>query len=128
MKTKGFTLVELLVVIAILAILATVSVVGYTSFINDANESIALQEMTQLRDALKAEDITNNKFDLSDGLTADEVTEIKTFVATLKMTGAVNYDTTNGKISYSPADKDVKAEWVVTGQTITTSTGKVTAN
>ncbi len=36
---KGFTLVELLVVIAILAILATVSVVGYTSFIAKANLS-----------------------------------------------------------------------------------------
>ncbi len=36
---KGFTLVELLVVIAILAILATVSVVGYTSFIGRVNQS-----------------------------------------------------------------------------------------
>ena len=50
MKTKGFTLVELLVVIAILAILATVSVVGYTSFINNANNSVALSEVTQVRD------------------------------------------------------------------------------
>ena len=50
MKTKGFTLVELLVVIAILAILATVSVVGYTSFINNANNSVALSELTQVRD------------------------------------------------------------------------------
>ncbi|MBQ9979280.1 MAG: prepilin-type N-terminal cleavage/methylation domain-containing protein, partial [Clostridia bacterium] len=38
-KNKGFTLVELLVVIAILAILATVSVVGYTSFIESATVS-----------------------------------------------------------------------------------------
>ena len=36
---KGFTLVELLVVIAILAILATVSVVGYTAFIQKAHQS-----------------------------------------------------------------------------------------
>lgn len=46
-KMKGFTLVELLVVIAILAILATVSVVGYTSFIESAtvsnDENIAAQ-------------------------------------------------------------------------------------
>ena len=46
-KMKGFTLVELLVVIAILAILATVSVVGYTSFIKSAyisnDENIAAQ-------------------------------------------------------------------------------------
>ena len=50
MKTKGFTLVELLVVIAILAILATVSVVGYTSFINRANNSVAASELVQIRD------------------------------------------------------------------------------
>ena len=47
MKTKGFTLVELLVVIAILAILATVSVVGYTSFIDSAKDSNAETELHQ---------------------------------------------------------------------------------
>ena len=57
MKTKGFTLVELLVVIAILAILATVSVVGYTSYINNANKSVAVQELTQIRDAAVAYDL-----------------------------------------------------------------------
>ena len=45
---KGFTLVELLVVIAILAILATVSVVGYTSFIERANRSADQQLVAQL--------------------------------------------------------------------------------
>lgn len=47
-KKKGFTLVELLVVIAILAILATVSVVGYTSFIARANDSNAETELKQI--------------------------------------------------------------------------------
>lgn len=49
MKTKGFTLVELLVVIAILAILATVSVVGYTSFIDRADQSNADVEANQIK-------------------------------------------------------------------------------
>ena len=49
MKTKGFTLVELLVVIAILAILATVSVVGYTSFIDRAEQSNADTEAHQIK-------------------------------------------------------------------------------
>ncbi|MBR6794867.1 MAG: prepilin-type N-terminal cleavage/methylation domain-containing protein, partial [Clostridia bacterium] len=48
MKKKGFTLVELLVVIAIIAILATVSVVGYTAFIDKANESNDRSLVTQL--------------------------------------------------------------------------------
>ena len=59
MKTKGFTLVELLVVIAILAILATVSVVGYTTYINNANDSVAVQELTQIRDYAIAYDLTS---------------------------------------------------------------------
>lgn len=51
---KGFTLVELLVVIAILAILATVSVVGYTSFIERADVSADQNEVAQLNHFLAA--------------------------------------------------------------------------
>ena len=51
---KGFTLVELLVVIAILAILASVAVVGYTAFINDAKESNAKTEAHQIETAIEA--------------------------------------------------------------------------
>lgn len=51
---KGFTLVELLVVIAILAILATVSVVGYTSFIDRANESNAKTEAHQIEEIIES--------------------------------------------------------------------------
>ena len=54
---KGFTLVELLVVIAILAILATVAVVGYTSFIEKANISADQQAVTQMNNLLRADEI-----------------------------------------------------------------------
>ena len=47
-KKKGFTLVELLVVIAILAILASVSVVGYLSFTNKAKQSKCETEALQV--------------------------------------------------------------------------------
>ena len=51
---KGFTLVELLVVIAILAILASVAVVGYTSFLDKAKDSNAQTEAHQLETAIEA--------------------------------------------------------------------------
>ena len=51
---KGFTLVELLVVIAILAILATVSVVGYTAFIAGADEQAAITEAEQVKGTINA--------------------------------------------------------------------------
>ena len=64
MKTKGFTLVELLVVIAILAILATVSVVGYTQYIQNADTAVAKEDLVQARTAVMAADINNNSFTL----------------------------------------------------------------
>ena len=60
---KGFTLVELLVVIAILAILATVSVVGYTTYINNANKSVATQELDQIVDFAMAHDLASGNKD-----------------------------------------------------------------
>lgn len=61
---KGFTLVELLVVIAILAILATVSVVGYTSFIQKANDSNAATELHQVVTYLESELLVDKSFDV----------------------------------------------------------------
>ncbi len=56
---KGFTLVELLVVIAILAILATVSVVGYTAYIDKANNSVAMQEAQPYESMIRNEATIN---------------------------------------------------------------------
>ena len=60
-KKKGFTLVELLVVIAIIAILATVSIVGYTAFINKANLSNDTSLVKQMNTALQASEVADGK-------------------------------------------------------------------
>ncbi|MGM9632344.1 MAG: type IV pilin protein [Eubacteriales bacterium] len=61
---KGFTLVELLVVIAILAILATVSVVGYTSFITRAEQSNAETEAHQIETTIESYLIAGQSYKL----------------------------------------------------------------
>ena len=58
---KGFTLVELLVVITILAVLATVSVIGYRSFTKKAQVSNDTSLVAQLNIALKANEATDGK-------------------------------------------------------------------
>ncbi len=63
---KGFTLVELLVVIAMIAILATVSVIGYTSFIGKANLSKAQSELAQIRDYIYAAEVGAEEISLTD--------------------------------------------------------------
>ena len=92
---KGFTLVELLVVIAILAILATVSVVGYTSFINRANNSVAQQELTQLRDYAISLDMVHGVGNFDGVVDADEVTQAITEVgSSLSATPVLSNDGT----------------------------------
>ena len=48
-KNKGFTLVELVIVIAVVAILAAVLVPTFSNVINDAKKSAAEQEAANLR-------------------------------------------------------------------------------
>ena len=111
---KGFTLVELLVVIAILAILATVSVVGYTSFIDRANDSVAQQELTQIRDYALGVDMTsgnkNGKIDAEDA---------KQAVLDSKLAGVAVWNTAKTAIKYT-GEKGGEAYWTLANGTITT--------
>ncbi len=55
---RGFTLVELVIVIAVIAILAGVMIATFASVVNDAKESAALQEAQQAELAQKIDDVT----------------------------------------------------------------------
>ena len=108
-KRKGFTLVELLVVIAILAILASVSVVGYVSFTNKAKESNALQEMTQVKTTLLAA--------LADG--QEESGAVKFVLAENKITIAGQADVNAAVETVFPELKDLKGTIEGTGDVAT---------
>ena len=135
MKKKGFTLVELLVVIAIIAILAAVSVVGYTAFISRANESNAVTELSQIRDAVnaavldgeesvKVDDTTtvtftyaNNTLTAKVGEEAADADEVKAAILTLtEMDGANLVATVDANGVVSEVDytyDDVEVTWTV---------------
>ena len=74
---KGFTLVELLVVIAILAILATVSVVGYTSFIERAEQSNAQTELHQIETTIKSYHISEQPYVIATKTSGDPAVTTK---------------------------------------------------
>lgn len=58
---KGFTIIELVVVIAVIAILAAVLIPTFASLINKANESVDMQLVKQMNTVLTAEELTDGK-------------------------------------------------------------------
>lgn len=72
-KKKGFTLVELAIVMAVVIILASVSIVTFTKVIKAAKESAVMQEMKQRKEDLMLEDILHINSD--DWLSVDELEE-----------------------------------------------------
>ena len=67
---KGFTIVELVIVIAVIAILAAVLIPTFTNLIKKANESSDMQAVRQMNTILSAEGAVekNNIFDVFDAL------------------------------------------------------------
>lgn len=98
-KKKGFTLVELLVVIAILAILATVSVVGYLSFTNKAKQSADEQAVTQMNIALEAQEAIDAPEDVNEARTVlrDAGFSVDDYVP-LNMNNIFYYDETEVRV------------------------------
>lgn len=59
MKQRGFTIVELLVVIVVIAILAAITIVAYNGIQNRTNDSAVLSDLANLAKKLKTCKITN---------------------------------------------------------------------
>lgn len=61
-KTRGFTIVELAVVIAVIALLATVSVVGYSAWQRDIAKDVLKSDLTTAATQLKNDLNWNNTY------------------------------------------------------------------
>ncbi len=146
MKTnkKGFTLVELLVVIAILAILATVAVAGYSSFIESAKESndeTLVAQMNKILEANEAVDGNNASIVeamndvLNEGITFDQFTLSASghIVVWDKTTDrfvivdsdkADGYETIEGATTKVEKDETKSENWTITDDAIVDLNGK----
>lgn len=89
---KGFTVVELIVVIAVIAVLAAVLIPKLSNMIDDANESAAIREA----DSALREDLV---------------------AASGDYTKIVDTDTVDYKGEYAAATKDANATYTVTVKT-----------
>ena len=112
---KGFTLVELLVVIAILAILASVAVVGYTSFITKADEQAQATEVAQIEAFLDVALVTDGTFEITK-------TEGSAYILITKTASGITVTDTT---SATTGATNITAELGETVAKLTVSSGKL---
>lgn len=124
-EAKGFTLVELIVVLVILAILAALLVPALTGYIDRANEQKIVAETRQV--VMAAQTVASEKYaegativDASGNITEESSAEILT-LAELTGKGRIsNVTVTNGSVE--------ALTWTHTGQTKTCSYSKTTGD
>ena len=92
MNRKGFTIVELVIVIAVIAILAGVLIPTFSGIVTKANESKALQEVKNAYTVYLADELTDND-------DVDPDTQIWVVHNTIKI------KITNGKAEVATGDK-----------------------
>ena len=79
MNKKGFTIVELVIVIAVIAILAAVLIPTFSSIVDKANKSATLQEARNYYSAAYADDIEDGVIDGQDINDADVAADAGTY-------------------------------------------------
>jgi len=65
---KGFTIVELLIVVVVIAILAAISIVAYTGITNRANRSAAMEAANSVKSVATAYNGANSAYPLNKSL------------------------------------------------------------
>lgn len=142
-KKKGFTIVELVIVIAIIAILAAVLIPTFASLIRKANESADIQAVRQMNTYLAVNEVTGNK-DITDvyaalkagGMTAKDYRPLvsdRYFFWDSKL-NRILYTDKDNKVLFPDEYKDVKSksedttngnQWFSLSGKIDTSSAKV---
>jgi len=72
---KGFTLIELMIVVAIIAILAAIAIPAYNQYITEAHFSTARANMDSLRIFLEDYNLDNSRYNPNAALTSQQFTD-----------------------------------------------------
>ena len=112
-KNKGFTIVELLVVITIIGVLSSFVSVGYFGYVKKSKESVALAEAKEIYQALEiglANEVFKDCTTVSDLIGQDSSALISTLESKcgLKVTEDAVITISNGELSYSARGVTVK--------------------
>lgn len=98
-NNKGFSLVELIVVIAIMAVLVGVLAPQFIKYVESSRQSTDMQSVQQMKDAIEAEVADN-----------ENVASVEISISTTAATATITYTDNNGaKITDAPTSTTLKS-------------------
>ena len=112
---KGFTIVELLIVIVVIAILAAISIVAYTGVQENARNTQRLSNAQTVIDAANAYNAENGAFPTIDQLKAYDTVnlsaEIETKLGSTATPGAAPTSALKDNIRYTPGTNSATVQY-----------------
>ncbi len=115
-KNKGFTMVELLVVITIIGVLSTFVSVGYFGYVKQSKESVALAEAKEIYQAIEI-GIASENFDAYSTvdevtkLTSDQIVSLLETECGMKLPDNANITFENGTLKYTARGVTVEYDY-----------------
>jgi type IV pilus assembly protein PilA len=116
MNKKGFTIVELVIVIAVIAILAAVMIPTFSGIVDRANKSAALQEVKNAYTATIAEELSTPDTD------DDKFSNLEADITVKASNGKFVTITTKGAASVLESETGVTTKYEVSGGKIIDTT------
>ena len=120
-KSRGFTLIELMIVISILLILIAIAIPAYNRSITRARESVLRQDLFQLRSLISQYTLDKQKAPqaLDDLVTAGYLKKLPVD----PMTNAADWEAVQEDVTLSPEQQDPGIDDVHSASTATSSQG-----
>ena len=107
-KDKGFTLIEMMIVVALIGILASIAYPSYQSYVIKTNRADMMSEMQNIASVIESRKLAQGSY-------SDISSSIKTeFAIEYPRQGGALYDVTINPIILTPPNNILTDKWIIT--------------